>query len=515
MYSITPKSLPLDIPADVIGLPTNGATILNLTLLHAGDPEAPGTIASFMGLPVRIDHYKAEGIIHPVDSTAPDIRFEIGFPLEWNGKLLQQGGGGINGLVPSSGTVFPGQGFMDEPPLTQGYIVFGSDSGHALDPAKPWDCSWAMNRESLENFAHMSLKKTRDVAYYLSELFYGAKPEKVYFYGGSNGGRECMKAIQNYPLDYDGAICFFPVLFWILKVLADARNADVIEDIGESGQIDKETYARIKKTITEMCDGLDGAIDSVISDLKSSASKRCEIEMAIAEFLTPEQMRALQSFAAPMSLSFPLAFGEVSLPGYPVFEGVNLSEQFSSTSSARDAGQVDGADNIISYFIARDPDFDPRHLIFENWKERIIEISELMDAYDTNLDDFHNHGGKLILVQGMADPLVTVYGTNQYYEMLLSKYGKDKLSTFLRYYTAPGYGHGFGDTFTITANILGELEKWVENGIAPEELIVADFNPETAGRTRPMYQYPCYPRYDGKGDINVASSFFAANGSNN
>jgi feruloyl esterase len=44
----------------------------------------------------------------------------------------------------------------------------------------------------------------------------------------------------------------------------------------------------------------------------------------------------------------------------------------------------------------------------------------------------------------------------------------------------------------------------VERGIAPENLVVTDNN---SGRTRPLCEWPAWPRYDGSGDVKSASSF--------
>ena len=82
----------------------------------------------------------------------------------------------------------------DEPtPLYNGYVTFGSDSGHQ---ELTWEATWALNDESLRNFACEQVKKTRDVAYEVAKSFYEKEPEQVYFVGGSNGGREALMAAQ-------------------------------------------------------------------------------------------------------------------------------------------------------------------------------------------------------------------------------------------------------------------------------------------------------------------------------
>ena len=71
-------------------------------------------------------------------------------------------------------------------------------------------------------------------------------------------------------------------------------------------------------------------------------------------------------------------------------------------------------------------------------------------------------GGKIILVHGTADELVTPYETINYYNKLEEKFGRNTLDTFMKFYIVPGYGHGRG-AFTMSANLLDALDHWVMN----------------------------------------------------
>jgi feruloyl esterase len=51
------------------------------------------------------------------------------------------------------------------------------------------------------------------------------------------------------------------------------------------------------------------------------------------------------------------------------------------------------------------------------------------------------------------------------------------------------------------------LEEWTEKGQAPGTLIAVDESPATKGRTRPMCVYPAWPKYDGSGLVDAASSY--------
>lgn len=496
---------PLKIKAEKIALPTSGVTIDTCTLLHTGD-AGTSTISQRFQLYVDTDMYSIEGRIHPVDHEAQDIHFELGIPLKWNGKLIQAGGGGLDGYVIPS--IFPMTGQDPEKSaLKQGYAVVGSDGGHSMEEGNPWGCRWALNKEMLMNFASEQLKKTKDAASILLEMVMGKQPDKVYFYGGSNGGRECMKAIQNYPDDYDGAICFFPVLYWVLKILADCRIADALEDYGDKGIINAKLQEKIKQIALEVCDNLDGASDGLVSNLCEAAKKSVVVEEKIKKLLTKEQFEILRKIGDDMSVPFPLGYGEVTLPGYQIYEGTPINLHLTSTPEKRESGPAAGGDEFLKYAVVGEENYDVRHFEPENWKTELQNVSKLLDAYSTNLDRFFEKGGKLLMVQGTADPLVCVYGTNQYYERLIERYGKEKLDQSMRYYVVPGFGHGPGGDFLLSTDMIGALDQWVVNEISPKDMIAVDLNESTRGRTRPLCEYPSFPHYTGQGDINEADSF--------
>ena len=115
-------------------------------------------------------------------------------------------------------------------------------------------------------------------------------------------------------------------------------------------------------------------------------------------------------------------------------------------------------------------------------------------------------GGKLLLAHGLQDVLVCTRATEMYYQMLQSQFGPENVDKFARYYEIPGLGHALSAAFTPGWDSLTALENWVEKGIAPRNQIATD-TAVHAGRTRPLCEYPTWPKYNGSGDVNSASSF--------
>jgi feruloyl esterase len=86
-----PDLVNLKIAASEIGLPSGGATITSAqTATVPADPVNPGATR---------DYCKVLGEVLPVDPNAPPVSFEVNLPADWNGKAVQYGGGGSNGVL--------------------------------------------------------------------------------------------------------------------------------------------------------------------------------------------------------------------------------------------------------------------------------------------------------------------------------------------------------------------------------------------------------------------------------
>jgi feruloyl esterase len=80
------------------------------------------------------------------------------------------------------------------------------------------------------------------------------------------------------------------------------------------------------------------------------------------------------------------------------------------------------------------------------------------------------------------------------------------VDSFARFYEIPGLGHAVSSQFNGTWDALTALEQWVEQGVAPAGQVTRD-TVGVPGRTRPLCDYPKWPKYNGSGDVNSAASF--------
>lgn len=208
-----------------IGLPTRGAVVKSAKQVNLHGTE----------------FCKVLGEVHAIDPNADPIRFELNLPKTWNKKAVQFGGGAFDGYV-QTGLRTTVVGDKHQPsPLERGYATFGSDSGHhhhylLPDILNALNAKFALNVEQRKNFASDGLKKTHDVAVALMKVRYGAAPARMYFVGGSTGGREAMKVVDRWPEDYDGVVAAYAAWNKIESDLQFIRVSQAMYDKGPSGQ---------------------------------------------------------------------------------------------------------------------------------------------------------------------------------------------------------------------------------------------------------------------------------------
>lgn len=517
----------MTIPASVIGLPTTGGAVTSATVVPAAGAGA-ALVAEYCRVDARIS---------PVDPTAPNILFRVALPSAWNQKALMYGGGGFDGSIPNVIGNVPAGATDKALPVTRGYAVFASDSGHQAGARGSLDGSFGLNDEALANWGGDALKKTRDAATYVITARYGAAPLKSYFAGGSTGGREALQSIQRWPEDWNGAIAWYPA--WNQASAMLGGQVASVELSKPGAYLNANKRLALFQSAMQACDHLDGVIDGLISN---QAACNATFDPATAVLMTSPlrcpggadsgdtclsdaQIAAVRTMNAPATFGFPLARGNKEYPGYNVWGadlGITSSSPvqptvvFLNLGSAQPANpmpttapyisqQLDGVlKNIITRDLTFDPlSFDPRQRSV--WAPRWRELSRMIDQ-SPNLFGFAARGGKLLLAHGLQDVLVSARATEDYYDRLVQLFGSDRVGKFARFYEVPGFGHAVSSQFNATWDSLTALEQWAEGGVAPANQVTVD-TVGVPGRSRPLCDYPKWPQYNGSGDVNAAASF--------
>ncbi|GGK00561.1 feruloyl esterase [Streptomyces camponoticapitis] len=500
------------IPAAVLSLPTNGGLV-----------ESASRVTETIG-GRSVTYCRVDGSLLPVDRSAPVIEIRVALPFDWNGRSMMFGGGGYNGTIPDVRANVP-FGPADRPsPLERGYATYGSDSGHQADltshPVPSLDGSFAMNDEALRNFsAGDALKKTHDAAQFLIRQGYRAKTERTYFAGGSTGGREALAVTQRWPQAFDGVISAYPAWNNLAAVLYLGYATQSLAKPGAFPGPEKQTL--LYNSVIQACDGLDGLIDKVISHPRSCHFDPRELRCpgggdSGPACLSDRQIASIAAVSSPWAWPYKIASGEKGYPGFPFLSGADMRTPllgFGTTAPSNPMPLTSGYgmqywDQWVKYFLTRDPNHtpltvDPRQP--GQWLARISHLSGVQDLNNADLRPFARSGGKLLLIHGTADELVSHRSTNDYYERVADTVGPHETGEFMRYYLVPGANHAnFGTpAFAASWDSLTAIEQWVERNREPAAPVVTD---ASNGRTRPLCQYPLWPKYRA-GDPDSAKSF--------
>jgi feruloyl esterase len=505
-----------EIPAEAIGLPSSGAAVESATLVEAAETET-GPVPAHCDVRVAIE---------PVDPQAPQINARVNLPISWNGKATHFGGGGYNGSVPAATGPAPSAPPGVAAPLSRGYVTFASDSGHTGGNAR-----FALNEEALVNFGYAALKKTRDVAVALIEQRYGTAPAYTYFVGSSQGGREALTVAQRFPDDYDGVLSRVPVVPFTALQLAGNR---VGAAVAAGGWMNEAEIQLLSDATFAACDARDGIEDGLIADYAGCQHDPAETlcpegqDPAVTDTcLSPAQVEAVRVVRSALEFEFPLANDVRSYPGWPVgHEAASWLFWIMGATpppATQDPGDVNPGGSAfpgtsavgnfgaqwVRYAITQDPNFDTRTFDPNDpqWRERIQEVSEIVDSTDPDLSAFRASGGKLIMQENFGDYAQSPFAGARYFEAVVDQMGARKTAQFARLYASPGADHG-GLNAPAQVDWVSILEAWVEHGMAPGDVVMTGLVDDVF-RALPGCQYPAWPRYVG-GPVEAAQSFTCA-----
>ena len=468
----------------------NGKTVAGAALTAAMQDAAAGA-------PV---YCKVTGTI------APALNFQISLPEAWNGKLYYQGGGGYNGAITPPSV----------PALGLGYAVVASDSGHQ---GNVLSADFALTDTfAAQLFGSLSVPTVMSTATETLAAAYGALPAKSYFEGCSNGGREALMAVQRAPNLFDGVIARAPAYNWVGFMGAFNRNSRALAAPG--GAFSAAKTALLSKHVRDACDGLDGLVDGVVSNqaactpaLANVAALRCDGGTDTGDScLSDAQLDVVASWTT-----------QAAFTGSPTFRnaGWNLTGNEDDPGAWRTwltgDGNVTSAlqflfqDTTVKNYLARDRSADS--LAYTPWDQNqnaLYAMAALNDATNADIRPFINSGSKLILWHGGNDSALSARSTAEYYGNMRSAIGAATADASTRFYVAPGVNHCAGGPGADTSDLLTALDQWVTKSAAPATLLAEKRDAQGAVLlSRPLCQYPQYPRYTGPANDAEASKLAA------
>lgn len=507
---------------------------------------------------------------------APQIQFVLWLPTgDWNGRYLQVGCGGYCGGLNPSEQCTAG--------LAQNFAVGFNNSGHVGGMMGGSDALWAYNNPPLRaDFGYRSEHVTSQVAKAVIDAFYGEEAAHSYFFGCSNGGRQALQVAQRWPEDFDGVIAGAPAAIQApLNGIYEAWNGLANADEAGNPILQQAQLQLLNEAVFASCDAADGLEDGQITD-----PRRCDFDPSVllckegeaSEVAATDELAATAGAPStelgampPLTATEELT-GAIEMTGAPPAGAMGMLGQTAVvTAACLTEAQIDAAIKLYSgpvtadgealypgheapgselgwqswitgmaygigsgylrylAFPTSDQSFDLSDWTFDVQSfDSLREMGEIYNATNPDLSAFAERGGKLILYHGWADPAIPPYGTLAYYQAVVDTVGGlEETQEFARLFMVPGMFHCSGGDAPNSFDLLSPIQDWVENDMAPEQIIATQVggggasggfaNPTAGGseqgevvRTRPLCPFPLEQTYDGSGDIDDAASFSCA-----
>jgi pimeloyl-ACP methyl ester carboxylesterase len=455
-------------------------------------PDVKMTEATMVAVPVP--HCRISGVI------GKEVNFSVWMPTVWNGRFVMGGQGGFGGIVESQAI-----GMMDG--LRKGYATAGTDTGHAGTVASG---AWALgDMERIVNYAHASIHTVSEVGKAAVKANYGRAPDKSYFAGCSNGGRQALMAAQRYPNDFDGIVVGAPVVDFVgvaatdtdvtAKMYPDPKNlsAPILN------RADREALG---KAVLARCDKLDGLEDGLMTE-----PKKCDFEaksMACKGANRDGCLSKPELAAVEAIVKGPRAGGKTYHPPFPYG-----AEPFDGGWGRWMAGSKDGTApgvpslfygfgvGFMRYFVTQDANWDYRTLDLPNLAKISGLIQKTLSPNDPDLSAFRSSGGKMLVYHGWLDAALSPIMTTEYIDAVYAKDAAAKADVKL--FMLPGVLHCAGGPGPDQIDYLDVLDKWASGGPAPEDLN-AGFRD---GGGRKVCAYPKVQVYKGSGDGRSPDQF--------
>jgi hypothetical protein len=492
----------------------------------SGIPDAPTQVSAADLVKEKSDvaaYCKVEGYVHP------QVGFELRLPLtNWNGKFIEVGCGGWCGSINT---------IACNAPIRRGYACIATDMGHKGSGV---DVLWAEhNLQALIDFGYRATHVGALAGKAIAARFYSKPPNRSYFMGCSTGGYQGITSAQKFPWDFDGVVAGAPDIdgaaaslrgAWILRTLLDEYGKP---------RLTKEDLQIVHDAALARCDKDDGIHDGIIGNPSA-----CHLNARDLVCRAGQTQRCLTS--SKFDAVAKLYAGPMNSKGEKISTGGFLP---GSELAWLEFWPADSLEQFYRYGI---PGYSTR----EQWKYTDFDFDHdpqrmgLAAYYDNSNPDlrkFKQGGAKLIVYHGATDTIDLPGAMTDYYETVEKTMGGRKATQdFFRLFLIPGMNHCTGGKGAFTVDWLSILEAWVEKGRAPNVVtsvhvrddylasaplpdlptplpsnttpeeragIVAYFLQHPLSSQipisfrRPVYPYPSYAQYKGKGDVNLEKNF--------
>jgi feruloyl esterase len=522
--------------------PLEHATITSATDNTTGAFVVPGSTPpqTITGLPAFC---RVTATLTPTADSA--IKIEVWLPeASWNGRFLGTGGGGFQGVI-SYDELASG--------IRAGFASTNSDLGTGSSGCTPLFCGSAGNMgnqlaiefgdpaapstglfghpERIKDFGYRAIHLMTVRGKEIADAFYQRNASKAYFAGCSTGGQNALMEAQRFPNDYDGILAgaaAFNRTHLHMAGLSSWQNTHA----SPSRMLQPGQLSLINKAVIAQCVGQDGGAktDQFLTDPRDCRFDpkvlQCNGGNAPPACLSADQVTTMRKYYEG---TIDPVTGQLINPGSErgnetdnVFAlGLALQEQFPEPTFdglfywvfGPTFGHPTSAHNFSNFDFHHDVDTVDD------------QLAAVLNADSTDLGEFREHGGKLIMYHGWADPLIPSQSSINYFNALVKNHhhgleqvgfglgGREalrKTQHYARLFMVPGMFHCSGGPGPNVFDALTPLVTWAETGAAPETIVATKFvndTPPTVQMTRPLCVFPKVAKYNGSGSTDSAANF--------
>jgi feruloyl esterase len=284
----------------------------------------------------------------------------------------------------------------------------------------------------------------------------------------------------------------------------------------EADNLPQPKLAVLASAVLAACDAVDGLKDGLITD-----PRQCRFDPAVLECKSEDTNSCLT--AAQVQTVRRVYSGPVNpRTKEQIYPGVPPGSELDWSRFGPAPGKPSSPPYEAIFKWALGSDWNWRSFDFDgNYAVMVSKLGPAVNALNPDLSAFQAHGHKLIVYHGWADWLVPPGEAINYREAVLARRQRDaggksspaavqrETDQFYRLFMIPGMAHCGGGPGLNGFSGMDPLVKWVEEGIAPESVIVSG-KPGGIPVHRPVCPYPKAAQYRGSGDQNDAASFVCA-----
>lgn len=235
-----------------------------------------------------------------------------------------------------------------------------------------------------------------------------------------------MTGALRYAQDYDGIIANAPAINFTGIRLHGVKIGQA--SYAPGGFVPPAKQQLILNAAVDACDLDDGAPDRLVSNVDACRARSAAILSSLAcisgndegsNCLSAAQINTVRAIADDLVLPYPLAHGANRHQGYNILQGADFSGSLGLGSSATVQSPPTFAtngylfsqgDSYLKYFIAKNTTLNSLAFDLNNpggFQPRLAEMSGIVGAMNPDLSAFQARGGKLIVLHGLADEVIS------------------------------------------------------------------------------------------------------------